>query len=264
MTTITPHLGIGDLLIVKMTELSNGLQIKHINISKHLIQTFSSEYDKKLDFIRTLVTFMFPNAVCDINNTAPDFVLFRNTYIFNPIYLYDKINTHMLKNMTRVSDNCIVFHTKLRYDALIDKCDKYVLPELTVFLQSFKTKRKIIIVGERTIGINYETTVHKTKTVYNELLLLRTNNDVLDLTKEQLTEGGAFDDFLNDIEIINKCACNVTFGIGGPFSLTVAFSKNNIAFLPFLHESPHASIAKQMHNNICETITDLEEKLNSI
>ena len=264
MTTITPRLGIGDLIVAKMIEVSNGLHIQHININKNLIETYSSDYNKKVEFIRQLVGFLFPDAIYTINNIALDFVSFRNTYTLKPHYLYDKIDTNMLKHIQEISDDCIVFHTKLRHDSLIEKFNNYILPELTGFLRSFKTSKKIVIVGEREIGINYETTIHKTKTLYSELLLLRNNNNVIDLTKNQLTEGGAFDEFLTDIEIINKCACNITFGIGGPFALTVAFSKNNIAFIPFLHESLYASIIQIMHNNICETVTGLEEKLNGI
>ena len=37
---ITPHLGIGDLLIVKMKQISNNLNIDYININKGLILKF--------------------------------------------------------------------------------------------------------------------------------------------------------------------------------------------------------------------------------
>jgi hypothetical protein len=77
-----------------------------------------------------------------------------------------------------------------------------------------------------------------------------------------LTEGTAFDNFLDDIEIINKAACNVTFGIGGPLSITSAFSKNNIACIPFINTTPFNNSARLIHNNICETIQDLRNQLD--
>lgn len=259
---ITPHLGIGDLLLVKMIEVSHGLHIQHININKPLIQKYSSDYDTKLGFILQLVSLLFPNAVYSINTTPLDFRDFCKKYKANSIYLYDMIHKQPSKNTVCV-DDCIVFHTKLRHDYLIDKFNRYILPDLTTFLRSFTTTKKIVIVGERTIGKNYETIKHKTKSLYNELLLLRTKNTVIDLTKEQLTEGGVFDEFLQDIEIINKCICNVTFGIGGPLSLTIAFSKHNISCIPFLKESVYASTIKNIHNNICETVKDLQDILNN-
>jgi len=262
--TITPHLGIGDLIIVKMIELSNNLDIKHININDNLIIMFSSNYASKLKFIKGIVGFLFPDATYEVNNNKVDFSSFQQRYSLHPVYLYDKINTSMLKQMGGIAEDSIVFHTKLRHDGLIDKLYQHILPELIVWLTSFKTTKKIIIVGERTIGVNLETSTHKTKTLYNELLLLRNNNTVIDLTKEQLTEGGEFDEFLYDIDIIHTCACNVTFGIGGPLSLASAFSKNNIAFIPFLSESLYCNIVKKMHKNICESVKELDKQLQSL
>jgi len=170
----------------------------------------------------------------------------------------------MLKHIDGISEDSIVFHTKFRHDRLIDKFYQYIWPELIVCLTSFKKKKKIIIVGERTIGVNYETTIHKTKTLYKELLLLRNNNIIIDLTKETLTEGGDFNEFLYDINIIHTCACNVIFGIGGPLLLTSAFSNNNIAFIPLINESMHFNIAKKMHKNICESVKELDEQLRNL
>ena len=71
--------------------------------------------------------------------------------------------------------------------------------------------------------------------MYKNLLLLN-NNIVIDLTKEFLTSGNDnYNDFLNDTEIINKAVCNITFGIGGPFSICNCFSKKVISFIPFLN-----------------------------
>ena len=47
---ITPHLGIGDLLIIKMKQISNNLTIKRININKNLILTYCENYDIKIIF----------------------------------------------------------------------------------------------------------------------------------------------------------------------------------------------------------------------
>jgi len=259
--TITPHLGIGDLIVVKMIEVSNNLYIQHININDNLIKMYSSNYASKLKFIKGIVGFLFPDATYEVNNTKIDFSSFQQRYSIHPVYLYDEINTSMIKQMGGIAEDSIVFHTKLRHDRLIDKIYQHILPELIVWLTSFKTTKKIIIVGERTIGVNLETSTHNTKTIYNELLLLRNNNTVIDLTKEQLTEGGDFDEFLYDIDIIHTCACNVTFGVGGSLALTSAFSKNNIAFIPFLSESPYCNIVKKMHNNICETVKELDGQL---
>jgi hypothetical protein len=43
---ITPHLGIGDLLILKIKQISNNLNITHININKNLILIFGKPHIK--------------------------------------------------------------------------------------------------------------------------------------------------------------------------------------------------------------------------
>ena len=52
---ITPHLGIGDLLIVKMKQISNNLNIDCINIHKNLILTFCENYETKINFTINLI-----------------------------------------------------------------------------------------------------------------------------------------------------------------------------------------------------------------
>ena len=222
MDVVTPHMGICDLIILKMSVLSNNLDIKQININETLVRTYTSDYDVKIEFTKNMVRFLFPSAICNINNSPPDFVRFRHTYRLNHVYLYDHVDMSSVKR-NETYDGAIVFHTKLRYDGLIDNFNAEFLPSLTLFLKTFKTDKQIILVGEKTIGQNLETTIHKTASLYDVLLLLKENNTVIDLTKGVLTEGTAFDDFLQDIEIINKAACNVTFGIGGPLSITSAF-----------------------------------------
>lgn len=106
--------------------------------------------------------------------------------------------------------------------------------------------------------------MHKTLSLYNDLLLLKEHNDVIDLTTGILTEGNDFNLFLNDIHLINNAKCNITFGIGGPFNITTAFCKQNIAFIPFFNVCGFKKICSQLYTNICETIEQLEIKLDEI
>jgi hypothetical protein len=56
---ITPHLGIGDLLIVKMKQISNNLDIDYININKDLIIKYCENYEIKINFIINLIKLLF-------------------------------------------------------------------------------------------------------------------------------------------------------------------------------------------------------------
>jgi hypothetical protein len=198
------------------------------------------------------IEMLFPSVTIAITDN-------KCTYLDRPlkhVYLYDLIPTNQIHNY-------ICIHTKLRHDGLIDRFKSEILHELVLFLTSFKTDKTILLVGERNIGKNLETVMHKTMSLYNELLCLKPNNNVVDLTVNELTEGNTnFDHFKSDIETINKSYCNITFGIGGPFLLCSAFSKKHIAFIPFLDNSPyHVNV---LCNNICQTVPDFKQLLEHL
>lgn len=257
---ITPHLGIGDLLIIKMKQISNNLIIDCININKNLILTYSENYDIKINFITQFILLLFDNVKISINNknicNIVDNYNITNTYIYN----YINHNLHCKHNYS----NYIIFHTKLRHDELIDKFNNEILSLLTIFFKNFKTSKTIILLGERHIGQNLETTIHKTISLYDNLLLLKKNNKIIDLTNDVLTCGNPdFNQFLLEIEIINKALCNITFGIGGPLLICKAFSEQNISFIPFYDISPHKiGIEKIMINN--SLVKTIEELNNTI
>ena len=262
---ITPHLGIGDLLIVKMIQISNNLDINNININNNIILQYYENYQEKIKFITQFIEFLFTNTKYCINNNPTDYYNIINKYKIINSYIYDFINKNSIINFENKYSNYIVFHTKMRYDGLMNKFDNEILPGLNIFLSNFKTSKQILILGERNIGFNNETMVHKTKSLYGNLLLLKLNNDVIDLTGDVLTCGNPnFNTFLSDIQIINQSLCNITFGIGGPLNICKAFSKNNISFIPFYHLCPYKTIIDQLNiidYSIVENIDELNKRL---
>ena len=261
---ITPNLGIGDLLIIKMIQISNNLDIHNININNEIILRCCENYEEKIKFITQFINFLFPYTEYCINNNNLDMSII-NEYKITNSYIYDFINKSSIVNFENKYSDYIVFHTKLRHDYLIDKFDNEILPGLKIFLSNFKTSKKILILGERNIGFNHETLFHKTKSLYDNLLLLKLNNDVIDLTCDVLTCGNPiFNTFLSDIQIINQSLCNITFGIGGPLNICKAFSKNNISFIPFYHLCQYKTIIDQLNiidYSIVENIDELNKSL---
>ena len=259
---ITPHLGIGDLLIIKMKEISNKLEITQININLNLIKMYSGNYENKLHFTSELIAFLFPYCHVHLSEGPCDFQIFDH-YSLNQTYVYNHIN-HVV-NFDNKYNDYIIFHTKCRDDHVIDDYNK-ILPSLNLFLDKFNTTKTILILGEKFIGYNYETRVHKTMSLYNNLLRLKNNNNVIDLTFDVLTDGNAnFDSFLHDVELINKSRCNITFGIGGPCNLCKAFSERNVSFMPFLNLSPHKNIVYEMmnaNNSVTKNIEELNARIN--
>jgi hypothetical protein len=260
---ITPHLGIGDIIILKIKDLSNKLNITQININTELLKTHSDNYENKLYTIREFILFLFPNITIELTEGPCDFYRI-NEYPFGNTYLYNKIGNKLLKNKNKYNDY-IVFHTKMRYDQLIRLFNQEILQSLIIFFETFKTSKKILILGEKRIGQNYETILLETCSLYDHLLLLGKNNTVIDLTNDILTSGNPnFDDFLSDIEIINGAICNITFGIGGPFNICMAFSTRHISILPFYKLSCYANMLQEidgLNNCIIENVEEISDKI---
>jgi hypothetical protein len=263
---ITPHLGIGDLLIIKMIQISHKLDISNININKELIIKNCENYDQKIYSITKLIELLFPNTTYCINNNTINFYNIINDYKIKYSYIYDHIDISKFINVKNEYSDYIIFHTKMRHDSLIDKFNNEMVVKLNKFLSRFVSTKKILILGERNIGQNTETIIHKTISLYNNLLLLKNNNSVIDLTHDVLTCGNPdFGKFLSDIQLINKSLCNITFGIGGPFSICKAFSKRNISFIPFYQLATAKSIIDNMNsidNSIVYDMDELNKRLN--
>lgn len=260
---ITPHLGIGDLLVVKWKEISNKLEITQINISLKLLKKYSGNYENKLRFTSELIAFLFPYCQVHLSEGPCDFQIFDH-YSLNQTYIHNHIN-HNIVNFDNKYNDYIIFHTKYRDDQVINKYNE-ILPSLNAFLDNFKTTKTILILGEKFIGYNHETQLVKPISLYDNLLRLKNNNNVIDLTLIVLTDGNEnFDSFLHDIELINKATCNVTFGIGGPYNLCKAFSERNVSFMPFHDLSPYKNIICEMmnaNNSLTENIEELNARIN--
>lgn len=261
---IKPALGTGDLLILKMKQLSHNFNIEKINISLNLLELYRKYPDQSLNFIKKLLILLFPDTSININN---DFDIpfeynfdYLNEYNITNTYLYDYLN----KNINIEYKNYIVFHTKVRLDGLMDKFINHDIQKLDIFFNNFKTDKLIIIFGEKNIEDCLEKTHHNIISIYENLLQLNKNNKVIDLTQNELYSGNTnFNNFLKDIEIINKADYNITFTIGGPYNLCQAFSKNNICYISnFQHQVIDDYI--RINNNSYRDIDKFIDKINNI
>ena len=110
---ITPHLGIGDMILVKMKEVSNNLNITHININNQLIRTYSENYDAKLKSIAQFIHLLFPTATISANDNPCDFIVFVNNYRINQLYLYNHINDNLLNKCNSVVEDITALEQRL-------------------------------------------------------------------------------------------------------------------------------------------------------
>lgn len=261
---ITPHLGIGDIIILRIKDVANQLGITDININTLQLKTQTEDYETKFSFIKQFIQFLFPSVSIHFTEGPFDFDRIHS-YPLKSTYLYNKISSRMLHIENKYSDY-IVFHTKLRLDHWIELFHREVLPSLIVFFETFKTSKTILLLGEKEIGQNHETMLLKTTSLHNYMLSLRKNNTVIDLTKDVLTAGNPdFNDFLSDIEIINEADCNITFGIGGPFNICMAFSQRHVGFVPFYRINAYATMLEeinQLNGCIVEDVEELCERID--
>ena len=232
---ITPTLGIGDLLLIKTAFINNNIHINQINLSIKLTNRYKLDPTNYINFITQLIPILFPKIT--INNFYSDIkiphhpdVIMNSSLFYNKLYIYDDIIFE--KNQVPYT-NYLLFHTKIRFLNLSLSHDfiKNILPNLlNNFLTTFKTNKTIVLTGERCLEQNKEVVGTNTISIYSNLLLLKENNNVIDLTQDNLCSGGDIHSFLNDLELINKADCNIVFGLGGPFHICSAFSNNNICY----------------------------------
>lgn len=222
----------------------------NINVS-HILQ-YRDNSQQYIDFIIKLSHCLFGKENVIINeNQQTNGPTFDNTN-------YQLHNTNLskyfkIKNI--LEPGYIVFHTKCRLGqnrVLFDSSYE----ALKSFLTNFKSDKKIVILGEKTLSHNMEVCAHGMFTIYEDLLRLKNNNFVLDMTEEALNNTPDWETFIRDISIINNADLNVGVGLGGNFVMCSAFSDNNSFFVTAL-EKNIKNFSKFCYN-------DLEAWKNSI
>jgi hypothetical protein len=264
---ITPHLSIGNLFIIKMKQISNNFNINNINICTDLIKTHRLNYNNYIDFLKKLIIFLFPQIQINYINNNYESIQFNDllNYNINQTYIYDTLNIFNTKIEVNYN-NYIVFHTKIRFDSY---SIKFIddLPIIKKFIMNFKTNKTIIILGERIVEKNIETISNNIISIYDLLLNLQKNNNVIDLSHKELYSGNPeFENFIYELEIINKAECNIIFGFGGALNICQSFSKNNMCYIGKLHNKileTYKNINNNLYNNINEFIDVLNNKYNN-
>lgn len=113
---ITPALGIGDLLVIKMNELTTKTIINNINIVFNVLKTYRVNPNKNLVFLCKFIQWLFPDAAITIDYTTtkePE----RYEPLFDNMYIYDCVS---ISNTYIVHEEYIIFHTKIRLDGCMD------------------------------------------------------------------------------------------------------------------------------------------------
>ena len=222
--------GIGDILM-RLLCIKNNLINKnfHINLNYFIKPYYCMDPINMFEFRIQLIL-----DILKYNNIPREVFIFTfsNNYGLNQKLPYERIQDYNLifgdTNENIEKDEYIIFHTKCRHS----RSENYsLLKENTKqFCSSNKSKYKIIILGERIFPHTEEVDAHGITTVYNELLQLKNNNDIIDKSIENIYSNLDYNNYKNDIKLIQNAKYNVCFGLGGQLCTSVIFGKSTIVY----------------------------------
>jgi hypothetical protein len=192
-------IGIGDILF-RMSGIKNKIITKPFYINLNLFTRLFYETNPiiQLEFrIQLIIDIIIYN---NIDHNMVKFVfsndLIRNHYL--PYTLIKNYNLKLNNEPENITEDYIIFHTKCRHRM----SENYSLlkEQIYNFCKNRKSKYKIIIMGERSFEKGEGKEIHKITTVYNELLQLKNNNDIIDRTLESIYENLDY----NNYKVVQK------------------------------------------------------------
>jgi len=236
--TITPcAMGIGDILF-KLLHIQSAI-IKaplYFNVYYYTITDYYPDPLNMLEFkLQMLKDILDHHDTLCIN----DVIFYYNSMnyrMYDTQFFYDKLPTFRLNtsiefNTVNSDEKYIVFHTKCRLSHKTDNYDE-VKRELLGFFKSAISNYTIYLVGEQQMPVTYETTIIGTTTIYNELILLKNNNKVIDLTIPNIYNNLSYSKYKEDIALFKNAMYNIHIGLGGQFCTTLVFGNSVIQYCP--------------------------------
>lgn len=233
--------GIGDILLLKLLHNNGVVEIKdNIVIGLDMIKKYRDPvtYLEYMNFISKLGGFLWPE-----NPSIFKFVE-GNLESFSIQNDFDKMDWDHLKNFNLssyfpkldvIEGKYYVFNTKMRFVNGIEKETDSIKAKLREICSKIKLQYPIVLLGEKELGSNLEVKIHEMKTCYEELLLLKENNTVIDLTEDStLTNSPNIDLFIRDVNILKNCVKAVNIGYGGNFCMSLVFAPACVNYVKFI------------------------------
>ena len=223
-------LGIGDILIKFLSDKSP-ININLSHYDPNNIKHFTNP-ENRLEFTINLL-----KKLCEENDVPYEsyvnFVKSRDLGLVAPLSsdLKSIGNLNFETNSLHPEidgTNYIVFHTKARFSSWFDYST--MKDHLSKFYRDFKCKYKIVLLGERVIDDTHEKKVHGITTIYEELIQLKYNNELIDLTEETTLNNLNINNFMGDIHIVKNAVLNVGVGHGGQYCNCVIFGTKSLFY----------------------------------
>ena len=244
------QVGIGDLLLACLL-LKNNIIIKPLYINLNI-------------FINNIYKLNDINNAFEFRLKLLDKIFDKNDIIFyhyqNIIYSNWQTKIQLIQNFSLLQKSFdfkkiydkdyIIFHTKCRFICSFNYNN--LKNKIKEFCRNFKTNHLVIILGERIMPNNFEVNVHKITTIYNELIELKNNNNnVLDLTIDNIYDNLNFENYCNDMSLIHYAKTNIIVGHGGQYCNSLIFGQNIIVYtLNNIYGNFNLDILKNENKNI--------------
>jgi hypothetical protein len=225
--------GIGDILF-RMLAIKNNLITEpfYINLNYFTKPYYKMDPINQLEFrIQLILDIIKYN---NIDYRIIQFVFSNNSHIDDniPYYLIETFNLQIddtSKNkVNNITEEYIIFHTKCRHNS--HENYSILKSKIKQFCRNNNSKYKIIIMGERIFPHTEEVEWHGITTVYNELLELKNNNNIVDKSIENIYSNLDYNNYKDDIKLIQNAKYNICFGLGGQLCTSAIFGKSTIVY----------------------------------
>ena len=221
--------GIGDLIFI----YSYAEQVKHIYSEikicpeYSILSAYRSGSKESYDFSKKFVAFLFSEPYyilgehCNSKPLTLSWDLFNSDIKAQYVDLRSKLC--LPEKIDIGTDNYIVINTKIRdFDIRFWNKTKN---DFFKILRS--TSKKIVLMGERRIGINKEQNIY---TIYDDLKDALYGIDHLDFTKEVILDYPNFDELRRDLTIIRDAKASINFGASGMAVLSPTVADVSIGY----------------------------------
>jgi len=243
MKTLYCHSGIGDILMLKMVCTTLKITPEIIIFPKLLMKEYSLNYENRVLFVTFFINLIFDDCKIIFSedpiffSPINYFTKFMNNNFrkINKYYMCENIIDKIIKKGKKnvLFSEYVVIHMKIRMDYGYEKFKTNAYEQILSFLNSKIVGKNIVLLGEKTITLNLESKIHKFVSLYHDLVSCKSNNNVTDLTTDTINDhiNLNFDNFIDDINIIHNAKLNIIIGIGGPLTISAAFSNNFISYV---------------------------------
>lgn len=262
---ISRFYGIGDILfliILKREGMIDDINFNLAYFNKRLCNYFDNPINalifriEMLEDLNVDVNYLYVNNI-SANQSEINYMIKK---IKNFKISIENIPTILIK------EPYIIFHSKIKLcnDTYKSRFQTVKNNARDIF-STFRSKYTIVIMGEREFITNFPGVGSRNETIYDELMLLKDNNEILDLTEKTIYDNLDYSNFKEKLSIIERAECNFTFSWGGPFCMSLIFGKKCITYIDQIRYKTLLDVDNLALNNtyIYEKIEDFKDALRA-